>query len=162
MEKIDKSLIKQAENELEKERKEEQIKIIKSAIKSTLEKIEEKKKERDKLSREIKILKQDIQNIRDGRLDLIEERQKKDEEARNTSVIIVEKEKVIEHHNHYWNYWDRWFYPYKIEYNPVYYTTDTTFASYAATAPVNINCSIAKEASYGSYVLKDGTVKSFN
>ncbi|RLC37002.1 hypothetical protein DRH29_03210 [candidate division Kazan bacterium] len=161
MGKIDKSLVKQAENELEKEKKEEQIKIIKSAIKSTLEKIEEKKKERDKLSREIKILKQDIQNIRDGRLDLIEERQKKDEEARNTSVIIVEKEKVVEHHNHYW---DRWFYPYKIEYNPplVTYTTDTTSTSYTSTASVNINCSIAKEASYGSYVLKDGTVKSFN
>jgi len=159
MGKIDKSLVKQAENELEKEKKEERIRIIKSAIKSTLEKIEEKKKERDKLNREINILKQDIQNIRDGRLDLIEERQKKDEEAKNISVIIVEKEKIIEHHDHYW---DRWYWPYKIyPFQPCEDYYDTTSNNSTYTIPA-INCSLAKEASYGSYVLEDGTVKSFN
>ena len=103
-----KKAVELAELELQKEEEQKQIDLIKKAIKQTLEAIKAKEKDRDKLNKEIKTLKQDIDNIRAGRLDLIAERQEKDEEAKRTSIIEVVKE--IHHHHHY----DRWYEPYKI------------------------------------------------
>ena len=99
-----------AEKELQEEEEEKQIRIIKKAIKQTLEAIKGKEKSRDKLNKEIKTLKQDMDNIRDGRLDLIAERQEKDKGAKKTSIIEVVREKEVHHHH----YHDRWFEPYKI------------------------------------------------
>ena len=81
-----------AEKELKEEEEQKQIDLIKKAIKQTLEAIKSKEKERTKLNKEIKTLKQDIDNIRAGRLDLIAERQEKDDEAKKTSIIEVVKE----------------------------------------------------------------------
>ena len=138
-----------AEKELQKEEEEKQIKLIKEAIKQTLEAIKQKEKERTKLNKEIKTLKQDIDNIRAGRLDLIAERQDKDEEAKKTSIIEVIKEKEI-HHHHY----DRWIEPYTIipkypEY-PIY-----PEVSYWSTC-INVTNSIAKDSTAGTYQLSNG------
>ena len=154
-----------AEKELKKEEEEKQIKLIKEAIKQTLEAIKTKEKERTKLNKEIKTLKQDIDNIRDGRLDLIAERQEKDGEAKRTSIIEVIKEV---HHHHYH---DRWYEPYRIVFKEPYWTTytncgnaitdtvsDYTVYSASDILPLTtaINCSIAKNAFAGTYKLDDG------
>ncbi len=147
-----------AEKELKKEDEEKQIRLIKEAIKQTLEKIKTKEKERTNLNKEIKTLKQDIDNIRAGRLDLIAERQEKDEEAKRTSVIEV----VKEIHHHY--YHDRWYEPYRITYkwDSPYYPCDVgdiadlggfnTVCDWITT----VNCSVAKGAYAGTYQLDNG------
>ncbi|MBA7574319.1 hypothetical protein ES708_16124 [subsurface metagenome] len=153
-----------AEKELHEEEEQKQIDLIKKAIKQTLEAIKQKEKERTKLNKEIKTLKQDIDNIRAGRLDLIAERQGKDDEAKKTSIIEVVKEV---HHHHY----DRWYEPYKIIWKEPYWTTytdcgnaivDTSgdYTIYNASDTLSlttaVNCSIAKGASAGTYKLDSG------
>ncbi len=109
-----------------------------------------------------------MDNIRAGRLDLIEERQEKDEEARRTSVIRVEKVKEV-HHHHY----DRWYEPYRI-FPPTkplspwitppmwaLTTTDCTTINGDNADWLYVNCSMAKDASVGTYALDNGTVVSF-
>ncbi len=146
-----KRLVELAEKELKEDKQKEQIDTIKKAVKQTLEKIEEKIGERNKLNKEIKTLKQDIENIRAGRLDLIEERQKKDEDAKRTSVIVVEKEKEVHHYYH-----DRWYEPYRI-YWPEYYPYTISSDSYSL-----VTNSVAKDASIGTYSLTSGTAKYIN
>lgn len=147
-----------AEKELKKEEEQIQVDTIKKAIKQTLEAIKEKEKERTKLNKEIKTLKQDIDNIRAGRLDLIAERQEKDNEAKKTSIIEVVKEI---HHHHY----DHWYEPYKIIWNEPYSTVITSGWAYcdstsgntsAYTYETAVNCSIAKDAFAGTYQLDSG------
>lgn len=148
-----------AEKELEKEEEGKQIQSIKKAIKQTLEAIEEKEKARTKLNKEIKTLKQDIDNIRAGRLDLIAERQEEDEEAKRTSIIEVTK--GIHHHH----YRDRWCEPYKItwkwDYNP--YIDPLGCVTYGESNCVTLaNNSIAKEAYVGTYLLDSGDRSNVN
>jgi len=157
-----------AEKELQKEEEQKQIDLIKKAIKQTLEAIKQKEKERGKLNKEIKTLKQDIDNIRAGRLDLIAERQEKDDEAKQTSIIEVVKEV---HHHHYH---DRWYEPYRIIIREPYYKPYdsgcwTTYDSISLTADSNtltntdictyqcsVTNSIAKGACTGTYKLDSG------
>ncbi|MBA7557084.1 hypothetical protein ES705_49818 [subsurface metagenome] len=153
-----------AEKELKEEKEQKQIDLIKKAIKQTLEAIRTKEKERTELNKEIKTLKQDIDNIRAGRLDLIAERQEKDDEAKKTSIIEVIKEKEVHHHHHY----DRWYEPYRIIWNepiiniPTVWTTttsmpcDSTLAVTDASDYTVVNCSIAKDAYAGTYQLDSG------
>ena len=153
-----KKAVELAELELQQEEEQRQIDLIKKAIKQTLEAIKSKEKERDKLNKEIKTLKQDIDNIRAGRLDLIAERQEKDEEAKRTSIIEVVKEV---HHHHY----DRWYEPYRIIWkydNP--YPTSGWYTTVGATGDYNpdLTCvttwtnSVAKDCSAGTYQLNSG------
>ncbi len=158
-----KELVKLAQKELDEEKKNKNVLLIKTAIKQTLEAIKTKEKERTKLNKEIKTLKQDIDNIRAGRLDLIAERQEKDEEAKKTSIIEVIKEV---HHHHY----DRWYEPYRITWNPYWTTTygstttdiSSEYTYYNASSLntglsfATVNCSIAKGASAGTYKLDSG------
>jgi len=158
-----KKAVELAELELQKEEEQKQIDLIKKAIKQTLEAIKTKEKDRDKLNKEIKTLKQDIDNIRAGRLDLIAERQEKDEEAKKTSIIEVIKET---HHYHH----DRWYEPYRIIWKYDYpYTTcgriadiNSDYTVYNASSLnedlsfTTVNCSIAKDASVGTYQLDSG------
>jgi len=153
-----------AEKELEKEEEEEQISLIKKAIKQTLEAIKEKEQRRTILNKEIKTLKQDIDNIRAGRLDLIAERQEKDDAAKKTSIIEVVKEV------HHYHYHDRWYEPYWIKIKePCYckaktYYGDTmteavddyTIYSVPSTSAFTANCSMAKGAYAGTYQLRSG------
>lgn len=154
-----------AEKELKEEEEQKQIDLIKKAIKQTLEAIKQKEEGRTKLNKEIKTLKQDIDNIRAGRLDLIAERQEKDEEAKKTSIIEVVKE--VHYHHHY----DRWYEPYRIIYKEPYWTTYTDCGNAIVDTPgdytiyntsdtlsltTTVNCSIAKGASAGTYKLDSG------
>jgi len=162
-----KRLVELAEKELKEKKERKQIKLIKSAIKQTLEKIEDKTNEKKELEKEIKILKQDIDNIRAGRLDLIEERQKKDERAKNTSVIIIERGKTIKNPYPY-SVPTPWYEPYKIYPNPAYpwrdpvWTIDDTTAIPNDDMSYTICNSIARNAVAGTYKLKSGTIKSIS
>ena len=83
-----------ANKEIEKE-KEEALKLkVKEIVKSTLEKIDKIDKQEKELAEKKKILKKDIDDLKAGRLDNIEERQKESELARNTSVFKVILEEI--------------------------------------------------------------------
>lgn len=162
-----KKAVELAEKELQEEEEKKQVELIKKAIKQTLENIKEKEKERDKLNKEIKTLKQDMDNIRNGRLDLIAERQEKDEGAKKTSIIEVIKTKDIHHHH----YHDRWYEPYKIIIKEPYYATcgwityDSNTISNLSTGTLTdaaicsyqtVTNSIAKDSWAGTYELNSG------
>ncbi len=147
-----------AEKELQEEEEQKQRDLIKKAIKQTLEKIKEKEKQRTKLNKEIKSLKQDIDNIREGRLDLIAERQEKDDDARKTSIIEVIKEI---HHHHY----NRWYEPYRIiwKYESDYCTGDYSYSdcfTFSNTPQLEdtsaVTNSLAKDSYAGTYKLDNG------
>ena len=95
----------------EKELEDKQIEKLKEAVKNTLRKIKDLDDDIVKLEDERKILKLDIDDLKAGRLDKIEERQKVDKKAKRVSVIVVEKEV---HHYH----GSPWYQPYVIHYVP--------------------------------------------
>jgi len=88
---MDKELIKKAFADAEKDQQEKQIAEIKRIVKTSLERIEEKSKAKNDIEEEIRVLRKDLDDLKAGRLDLIEERQIKDVKAREISVIIVKR-----------------------------------------------------------------------
>jgi hypothetical protein len=79
---VNKEAFKQAEKEL----LELQVEKVKGFILETLKKMEVKKKEKEKIDEELRILKMDIEDLRNGRFDKIEERIEKSKVARGVSV----------------------------------------------------------------------------
>lgn len=73
-----------------------ELDTFKDIIKKYLEKLETKQNLQKEIVKEIQILKADIQNFRDGRLDLIEERQKKDALAKKVSIVLIKKNEIID------------------------------------------------------------------
>lgn len=151
-----KRLVELAEKELKENKERKQVELIKFAVWQTLEKIEKKTNEKKELEKEIKILKLDIDNIKAGKLELIEERQKKDERVKNTSVVIIEREKIIEKSS---SLSSPWYEPYKIY--PIWVDSTDCYPS-VDWATETINCSVAKSASSGTYKLNNGTIKSIS
>ena len=95
---MDQKIIKEAVSQAEKEAQQERVDRIKHIVKSYLEKIQNKSKERDKkkeelkeLDEDIKLLKGDLEDLKSGRLDKIEERQEKDPRAKDLSIILIKK-----------------------------------------------------------------------
>lgn len=86
-----KELITQAFEQAEKEAQEKEIAKIKQIVQSYLEEIRSKQEQHDNLGKEIKLLKSDLDDLKSGRLDKIEERQRVDEKARDISLIIIKK-----------------------------------------------------------------------
>ena len=155
----------------EKELEDKKIEKLKDVVKDTLHKIKDLDKQIDELESERKILKLDIDDLKAGRLDRIEERQKVDKKAKRVSVIIVEKEV---HHHHY----TPWQQPYVIHYvpyyppviNPVYCDNFTTTGGQSATLGLavsatsnygsvfSLNATTAKNYTIGTYAIGDKTV----
>ena len=94
--KMDKEQNKKAFASAEKEVKEEDVKKLKEVIKATLRKLAEKEKEAKGIAEEIKILRNDIKDFREGRLNRIAERQKESAKAKETSVFKIVKDDI--HH----------------------------------------------------------------
>lgn len=88
---MNKEIIKQGIAEAEKEAQQEQINKVKKIVQAILEKIESKRKIEDAAREERKLLEKDLDDLKAGRLDQIEERQAKDPKAREISVILVKK-----------------------------------------------------------------------
>ena len=133
----------------EKEEQEKEIQKIKTIVKTYLEKIREKKKKRDGISEEIRILEKDLDDMKSGRLDLIEDRQKKDEKAREISIVIVNK---IE--KEYVPYYP-WRSPWIVEIKPPYqFVCDTRTTTTTTTYPL-----VSQVNSLGSTIVSDSSGK---
>lgn len=84
-----KELIKEAFRQIEEGIDQEKLAIIKEFILKTLKKTDEKKKEKEKIEEELRILKEDLDNLRNGNLDNIEERLSKSPTAREVSQVDI-------------------------------------------------------------------------
>ena len=87
--------------------------MIRQIVQRTLERIDELDKEIKELEDQRKILKLDLEDLKNGKLNLIEERQKVDEKARKISLVII-KEVVKEYVP------TPWYQPYFVDWNPTY------------------------------------------
>lgn len=90
-----KQMVSSAIKELEKEKQEAEIQKIKNVVRSYLEKISEKESSLKVLQDDIRSLKKDLDDLKAGRLDKIEERQGKDKvHDKNTLMTIRRIEKT--------------------------------------------------------------------
>ena len=124
---MNKEVIKKVVQSAEQELEDKQVEKLKDVVKDILRKIKDLDDEIFKLEEDRKILKLDIDDLKAGRLDKIEERQKVDKKAKSVSVIVVEKEV----HHHY----DRWYQPYVIHYVP--YSTVPNFQPLICNSVLN-------------------------
>lgn len=162
----DKEIAKKAWDLATKESEEKQVQEIKKIVQETLKKLDTVKSQIKELQDEKKILELDIDDLKEGRLDRIEERQEKDPKAKKVSVVVIikEKEMIRETVN-------PWFIPYHTIWQTEY-TSPTRYdnAVFCSTAlPIGsgaslelssvknaegwgtINCSVAKNAAAGAY-----------
>jgi hypothetical protein len=79
-------LNKTAYEQAEKELLDKKITEVKGYILETLEKIEKKKKEKELIDEELRILKLDLEDLRNGKFDKIEERIRKSKVANQVSI----------------------------------------------------------------------------
>lgn len=98
MTEINKEAYKQAEKELLEKR----VNEVKGFILETLEKIEHKKSEKAKIEEELRVLKLDIEDMKNGKFDKIEERIEKSRIARNVSIFIPHLNWPIENVTNTW------------------------------------------------------------
>ena len=131
---VAKDIVKQAFSEAENELKDKQVEEVKRIVKKTLEKLDKLKKDKSELDEKIKVLKMDIDDLKEGKLDRIVERQDKDPEAKKTSVVIIKK--VIIKEREVPNYW---YWPYQIRWNtPTWDGSGTFYCDNATTTELNI------------------------
>ena len=177
---MDKSLVKRAYSEAEDSLKEKQVDEVKRIVLKTLEKIETLRTDKDKaqesvkdIDEKIRLLKMDLDDLKEGRLDRLAERQEKDERAKQTSVVIIIKEREVVREV------SPWYWPWRVVWpDPVfptvnqpvtwtYYTNsgnDTSTLSYGSNAGTMLNdivaldqqcsaitCSSAKWGAAGTY-----------
>ena len=84
-------MVENAIEEFSKEKQEAKIKKIKDIVRSYLEKIDDKKLELRKVQDDLKALESDLNDLKTGRLDKIEERQGSDKTHDRNTIIIVER-----------------------------------------------------------------------
>lgn len=156
---MEKEIVKQGYEEAQKILKEKQIEEVKRIVTKTLEKIEivdskieAKKQELKELEEEKKLLKMDIDDLKEGRLDRIQERQEKDPKAKNTSIVIIFRERTVPSYPQPITI-DRnpWYDPYKV----TWYCNTSDNSCINSTS---VNGSVAKYATPGTYVLTNKVV----
>jgi hypothetical protein len=172
---MNKEIVKKGFELAQKETQDKQINEVKLIVTRTLERIADYDKEIEKAKQNVKdleekkkILKLDIEDIKDGRLDRIAERQEKDEKAKAISVIIVikEKETIIERERPYYPWYQPWTIVWQdvpvITTTPVFWnhtagnglcltTTGSNTCDYQCDATFTLNNSVAKFAGAGAY-----------
>ena len=118
-----KEIVADAIKEISKEKQEAEVKKIKDIVRTYLEKIQSKKEKEDEIRKERLALEKDLDDLKAGRLDKIEERQGKDP--------IHDKVKIIEIHRiekEYIPYYP-WRSPYIIQwYTPSYQSPNITIS----------------------------------
>lgn len=102
----EKDFNKDAFKQAEKEFFEKKIKEVKGYIIQTLESIEDKKKEKEVIEEELRVLKLDLEDLRNGKFDKIKERQEKSAISKKVSVYIIGNpyNYNLSSHIHYPNY----------------------------------------------------------
>ena len=182
---VSKEEARRAFKEVSKERQEENVKALKTVVRQTLTTIDRLQEERDTLNKRISILKKDVEDLKEGRLDRIEERQQSDPDAAKVSVVKVERviEKTVEHHHHHdYPYpvvpyvGDFWRQPWRFTWNDTYIadTNAVQFDSMGTVIPTGnsgavdifgttfeLNASVCADNAAGTYKLDHGKVKSF-
>ncbi len=127
---------------IKREMKQKQVAIVKEAVQLTFEKLEEIEKQKNDLQNQIKILKHDLFDLKDGRLDRVLERQSLNEETKSISMIVVTKAAANG----------------QAQTNVSPWYEDYAFGV-SGSAPCKINNSLTKTHASGSYKLKDGTIR---
>lgn len=128
-------------NEIKKEMTQEKITAIKLAVKNTLEKLDLLERQKNEVQNQIKILKHDLFDLKDGRLDRILERQELNEEIKSLSIISVSKiEEGMQA--------SPWYVDYAIE-----------IKNGDKPVSLKLNNSVTKMHASGSYKLVDGTIR---
>ena len=127
---------------IKKEIREKQVMIIKEAVRLSFEKLEELEKQKSIIQNEIKLLKHDLFDLKDGRLDRILERQTINEETKSVSVIVVSKPASV-----------------GSNISPWYEEYDFKVLQPEGTLDCKINNSLTKIHASGSYKLKDGSIR---
>lgn len=156
-------LAKEGFKRAEESLKEEEIMRIKDVVKATLEKLHKREAEKHNIDEEIKILRKDIEDMKEGRIDRIKERQDIDAKAKEVSVIII-KEKIIEKQVPMWYYpWIIEIKPQYVPYIPVYSTAGTITTSNVLNGTSTLTFTSTNSNAHlytsGTYQLSDGTIK---
>jgi hypothetical protein len=86
-----KDIVATALEQVEKEKQEAEISKIKGIVKAYLEKILNKKEQIKELNKELKEMEADLDDLKMGRLDKIEERQRIDPNHKANTLIFVRK-----------------------------------------------------------------------
>lgn len=172
------AIVKKAFAEAEKEAVNKQVAEVKKIVQKTLEKLEDTRKKMTELRETERLLKLDIDDLKAGKLNLIAERQEKDQKAKETSVVVIIKETVVERD------YGPWYWPYRVVwpgYVPPYvqpivrYANNTQFSGLSLTSAVGaitdnnapietvnnfglITCSVAKDAAIGHYDVADRSI----
>lgn len=81
--------IEQAYKDVEQELQSKQLEELKGYFRATLSKIEEKKKEKERIEEELRVLKLDLEDMKNGKFDSIQERQRKSPLAGLVSQVTV-------------------------------------------------------------------------
>lgn len=169
---MEKAIVKEGFKLAQDELKDEEKQHIKGVVKATLELLRKKEESRKILDDEIKVLRRDIADLADGRIDRIKERQDLDPKAKEASVIII-KEKIIEKLVPT----PMWHIPWIIEIKPQY-VPYTVYYNYTGANPMTANTaalgyaqsdctqctftttnSSAHMYTSGTYILSDNSVK---
>ena len=134
-----KELAKKGYELAQKEFKKKQIEKVKEIVMKTLEKLEDLKKQKKEIEEKIRILKMDIEDLKQGRFDRILERQEKDKKAKEISVVKIEKRD-----NDY-------------SFDVSYYYPSTTWAitSNVSDTSITLDPYIAKTYTVGTYKVGD-------
>lgn len=130
-------------NSISTELKQKQITGIKEIIHRTFERLEVLEKERFGIQEKIRILKYDLFDLKDGRLDRILERQGMNENINKISILKISKYINAGH-----PVTNPWYEEYEISYE-----LDGTLITFKITN------SFSKTHASGSYKLKDGSIR---
>lgn len=146
-----------AEQQFKQKNVDRQVEKIKALVQATLEKIDLLKKEKEEIESKIAVLKNDLENLKNGRIDLIKQRQDVDENAKEVSVIkIVEVER---NNSPYYPYYP-WNRPYYV-YEQLPYDTSITYCSSTSTDNgIEITGKLSQMYCQGSYNI-NGHVVNF-
>jgi hypothetical protein len=150
--------IKKATQLAENELQEKKIEHLKNIIKSLLQKRKEKEKVKNELEEEIKLIKQDIDDFKSGRLDKVKERHEVNEKADkifpiNITIINDNSRKIYPLHPWRWNYEVVW------NYQPTYtsnYTSNSLVDFSGSSSIILCGTSTATYTS-GTYTLSGGS-----
>jgi hypothetical protein len=131
-------------DQVKREIRAKQIGAIKKAVQMSLELLDELEVQKEMLQKKIRILKHDVFDLKDGRLDRIAERQELNEEAGLVSVIRVKKIIIGAAEN----------------VSPWYEEYDFKVLEPGCGLDCRLTSSLTKTHASGTYKLKDGSTRS--
>lgn len=125
---MEKDIINKGFAEAKKQQQENEVSKIKEIVLKHLEKIKYHEEQAKEHGEKVKLLKKDLDDLKAGRLDRIEERHEKDPKAREVRQIEVHK--IVEHYQPL----SPWYSPFYVTWPPVYQSSITISSGTIATA----------------------------